>query len=132
VGEDCGYVDKTGKVAIDLRFERSRGFREGLAATRLKTREGEYKWGYIDKTGKVVIPARFDAAWEFSGGLAPVKVGEKWGYINKKGDFVVPGRFDQAWPFIGALARVESGENVLTRKMGYIDTEGRWVWKPTN
>ena len=86
-----GYIDRTGKVTIPPKFERSDGFSEGLAATQ----EGA-KWGYIDKTGAFAIEPRFDHAWSFSEGRAVVSLNGKYGFIDKIGDWVTEPKFDQA------------------------------------
>ena len=47
--DKCGYIDKTGKIAINPQFDDAWDFSEGLAP--VKTGD---KYGYIDKTGKYV------------------------------------------------------------------------------
>lgn len=49
-----GYIDRTGKIVIPLKFDGARNFSEGLAAVKV-----EDKWGFIDETGKVVIEPQF-------------------------------------------------------------------------
>ena len=47
-----GFIDRTGKIVIPLRFEDVQSFSEGRAGVKLAG-----KWGYIDKNGVLVIPA---------------------------------------------------------------------------
>jgi len=44
-----GYIDKTGKIVAEPKFDRAYSFSEGLASVWI----GDKK-GYIDKTGKYV------------------------------------------------------------------------------
>jgi len=44
-----GFIDKTGKIAINPQFEDAWEFKEGLATIQLGN-----KYGYIDKSGKIV------------------------------------------------------------------------------
>ena len=73
-----GYIDRTGKVAIPLRFAEALAFHEGLAAVRPKKttvwRMGD-TWGYIDKSGKYAIEPQFNEAHPFRDGVARVHVG---------------------------------------------------------
>ncbi|MBC8123362.1 MAG: WG repeat-containing protein, partial [Gemmatimonadaceae bacterium] len=67
-GEKYGFIDRTGKFAIEPQFDSAWGFREGLAAVKLGT-----GWGYIDRTGKVVVLAWYGKAGDFSQGVALVE-----------------------------------------------------------
>src|SRR5215208_5754955 len=55
-----GYIDKTGKMAINPQFERAYGFTEGLAPVMLGGRIG-----YIDTQGKFVVNPQFEDAFSF-------------------------------------------------------------------
>jgi hypothetical protein len=68
-GYRYGYLDTTGKVAIEAQFDVVRRFSEGLAMAKI-----EDKWGYIDKKGNWVIRPRFEDAGDFSNGRAPVRL----------------------------------------------------------
>ena len=78
-----GFIDKTGKEVIPIKYDDASSFSEGLASVSLN-----YKYGFIDKTGKEVIPIKYDYAEGFSEGLAQVKLNNKWFYINQKGECV--------------------------------------------
>jgi hypothetical protein len=45
-----GYIDTTGKIAVDLKFQYANKFENGRAKFQLNN-----LWGAIDKTGKIVI-----------------------------------------------------------------------------
>ena len=44
--EKRGFIDTSGRVVIEARFERARRFSEGFAAVQLNG-----KWSFIDKAG---------------------------------------------------------------------------------
>jgi hypothetical protein len=62
------YIDKTGRVITQARFDSAREFSEGLASARIGS-----KWGFIDKTGALVVDPRFDDAEPFSSGLSRIR-----------------------------------------------------------
>jgi hypothetical protein len=62
---DYGYIDRTGRLAVDPVYEDAGRFRDGPAAVRKGGR-----WGYIDRDGRVVIPFRYAIAEEFREGMA--------------------------------------------------------------
>ena len=90
-GDQCGYMNKKGRIKIRPKASRCRGFSQGLAAVEI---DGE--WGFINKKGKMIIKPQFDSPADhfnsvemrFSkSGLAPVSINSKGGigYINRKG-----------------------------------------------
>lgn len=121
---DEGYIDKTGKLAIPLQFERAKDFSEGLAAVK-----SNGKWGYIDTAGRIAIPPQFQFTGDFSEGLACVGLGSqhgppdwRYGYIDKAGQFVFPAELENIRFFHEGLAAVK-----LNGKWGYIDKTGQLV-----
>jgi hypothetical protein len=54
VGPKVGFIDKTGKMVIEPRFDEVKQFIEGRARVKI---DGAY--GFIDRSGELVIPARF-------------------------------------------------------------------------
>jgi hypothetical protein len=127
------YIDKSGKIVISPRFDSSRGFSEGLAATHLREGQEPGKWGFIDKAGNVVVKPQFDNAWGFAEGLAAVQVNNKWGYVDRTGRFQIPPQFDDASHFSEGLAAVRirnPGAPLWTEEWGYIDKTGQYVIKP--
>lgn len=76
-----GYIDKTGKQIIPLKYAAAPGpFSEGLAWVR----EGRY-YQYVDKTGKVVLSADYRTARTFSRGVAQVSNKADCFYIDRNG-----------------------------------------------
>lgn len=112
-----GFVDQTGKVVIEPRYERVLPFSEGLAAVVI----GKY-WGYLDKTGKIAIKPTFDVATPFADGLAAVNVKGKWGYIDSTGTLVIEPKYDNARPFCEDYAGVK-----LDNRWSFIDKKGKEI-----
>ena len=88
--QKCGFQDETGQVAIDLKFDQCRLFREGLAAVKVKD-----KWGYVDRTGEFIAPPQFDYADDFSDGRALVISKGKYSFIDSSGQLIVPFQFNR-------------------------------------
>jgi hypothetical protein len=81
----CGYVNKSGSVAISPVFSSCDDFSEGWADVLDRD-----KWKFIDKQGKVVLELAYDGVRSFKNGLAAVEVGligpqQEFGYIDKHG-----------------------------------------------
>ena len=109
-----GFIDKTDKVVIPIKYDDAWSFSEGLARVELNG-----KYGFIDKTDKVVIPIKYDDAWSFSEGLASVALNGKWGFIDKTDKVVIPIKYDDAWSFSEGLAWVElNGKTFSINKYG--------------
>ena len=136
LGEEYGFVDRSGRVVIPPRFQFAERFSEGLARVELDDR-----YGYIDRTGKVVIEARFQKAFRFSDGLARVCRPPKkrsfffyrvlrWddreaypcGYIDRQGKLVLDYQYLPSHGFRNGYARVTNREG----REGYIDHAGRF------
>lgn len=123
-----GFIDRSGRVVIEPRFEETytlkqgcRPFRDGLQPVRVGDR-----WGYVDARGALAIPARFRAARCFSEGLAAALPGDvqrevQWGYIDRRGDWAIPPAFRlEPQPFSQGLAPVW-----VKGEVGYVDRRGR-------
>jgi hypothetical protein len=130
LGEKWGFMDRSGRWAIERQYYFADDFSEGLAGV-----EVDGKYGFINQKGEMVIEPRFltrrgtealirVATSRFSEGLACVKVdGAGYGYIDKQGKFVIPPQFDRAQEFSEGLAWVVTNDG----KIGWIDKAGRWV-----
>ncbi len=110
------FIDKTGRIITEQRFDYAREFSEGLAAVKIGM-----VWGFIDTSGTVVIPPAFDYAGAFSSGLAPVVLNGAFGYIDKLGHLAVLPQFEYAGDFSDGLAVVGDGDD----HYWYIDRTGR-------
>lgn len=110
------YIDKSGRVITEQRFDNARDFSEGLAPVQLGSR-----WGFIDKSGSFVIPPQFEDAQPFSSGLTRIRAKDKYGYADKTGRIVIEPQFDQAESFSEGFAVVGGRKD----RYWYIDTHGR-------
>jgi hypothetical protein len=127
-GSKWGFIDKTGHVVIDFRYEDAWDFRDGMAPVRTGG-----QWGYIDESGSAVIPPQFGDIWllldAFSEGLAPRHNGNSLvGFIDKSGTLLIPAppEWADAAPFSEGLAPVW----LKNGRCGYIDKSGNVVLRP--
>ena len=152
VGGKHGFIDSSGKLAINPQFDDDRvdwfsddPFEQGLLAVCVgpcgkTTNVPNGKWGYIDRKGTVVINFQFDAADPFSEGLAAVCLGDcrnggdsKWGYVDQKGAYAINPQFGEAWNFKEGLAAVCVGNYKDWKcdgKEGFVDRSGHFVINP--
>lgn len=149
-----GYIDRTGKLVIEAKYDHAGEFSEGVAVVGhgfifegvdrawpggnllpIPTEPDGFKWEIIDESGKVV--AKLQTNWNymhsiFSEGLAPFQgdpSGEKGhlcGYMDKTGKTVIEPRFTFAWYFKDGLAPACVG----ARRCGIIDRTGEFVVRP--
>ena len=113
-----GFINSSGKVAIEPAFEAAQKFSEGLAAVRV---DGRY--GFIDAYGGIVIAPAYDYAVEFSEGLAMVYNEGKVIGIDRSGNIVFKTPFTAASNFTNDRALVLTGSG----RMGCIDKSGSLV-----
>ena len=110
-----GFIDNTGNLVIQSRFDEVRPFSDGLALVRT-----EGRWGYIDKRGQLSIPPTLRAAWPFVNGRARAQqVDGKFGYINTSGEWIISAEYADLSEFSEGLASFRKDESY-----GYIDTTG--------
>jgi hypothetical protein len=129
-----GFINKTGEVAIPLRFDPRPGqlesmslsrFTEGLAPIMF----GNF-YGYIDHKGNTVIPPVFRDAGQFSEGLASITTADgQRGYIDTAGAFVIKLTSGRGGGFNNGLATLAVEINGRT-KIGYIDRTGKTIIEP--
>jgi hypothetical protein len=122
-GDQWGYVDIHGRVAVPIQFHQASGFAEGLAAVEFSERKDQ--GGFIDHHGRVVILPQFQEAGYFSEGMAPVEIDFKYGYTDKRGNVVIKELFDHAYSFSEGLGLV-----ILDKKYGFINSSGQFVVHP--
>ena len=65
---NCGYIDKTGRLAVPARYQEVQEFSGGYAA--VKDGSG---WGYIDAAGAQAVPCQYQSAYPFQNGEAVVE-----------------------------------------------------------
>ncbi|MGC4099860.1 WG repeat-containing protein [Ferruginibacter sp.] len=118
-----GFIDKTGKIAINPIYNEVSPFFEDRAGIFVNN-----KYGFIDNNGKTVIDPQFEDENYFSEGLAAVKQGDLWGFIGKDGKFVINPQFKDVRQFTASgLCAVK---NTSSDKWGFIDKTGKVVIEP--
>ena len=105
-----GFIDKSGNIVIEPKFDSTNIFSNGLAA--VKIGKG---WGYIDTTGNIVIPPIFTIAKNFSKGVAIVKW-DKWYLFNKQGKVL-----DKNGEWNSFNISTESGGEIISISKSEID-----------
>lgn len=124
-----GFIDETGKVVIQPKYEFALEFSEGVAAVLVANPDS--KWGFIDTKGQFVIPPQIKCEtivnWPspFSEGLATFYEGDSIGYINRTGQVVIRPQFEHTCPFSGNQAVVLRGGQKFI-----IDRSGKTVMGP--
>lgn len=141
-----GYANADGDAVIPLRFLWAGEFSGGLAPAR----EDRVLCGYVGRNGAWIIPPRFRECGPFSEGRARVDLAasenaaSRVAFVDPTGKPVIVGAdaepsFDSAGDFASGLAPVAQGGPIVTvgpdaptgPRLGYVDRNGRYVWKPT-
>jgi hypothetical protein len=79
-----GFIDKTGKIVIPLKYSLVKEFHEGLSAVLVND-----LWGFIDKKDNMVIRPQFDYLYtSFINGVCEVEKDDQKGYINRQGEYI--------------------------------------------
>ncbi len=131
-----GFVNKSYKIVVPLKYDQAFEFSEGLASVAKCNEAKDRKlWGYIDKTGRVAIPLRFSSAYSFSDGIAWVEDANTklWFFIDKTGKALsnpiyehpgFEGKFVNGWSPAGIK---EKNVRFPLTKYGFIDNKGKTV-----
>ncbi len=116
-----GYVDNSGKKAIDYLFDSAGNFNKGLALVK----KGD-SFGMIDQNGKEIIPIKYDLIeWHSehifrvadNGNIKDgVLMNEKYGFVDDSGKELLKPEFEEIGIFNDGLAYVKKGNSY-----GYID-----------
>lgn len=120
-----GYVDQSGKMAIEAKYLSAGMFSEGLAA--VGTEDGRI--AYIDKTGKTMLKTDYASASPFDRGLAVVRNDAgACGLIDGKGREILPPRYAAIEAFSEGFLKVGMS-SASNGPFGLIDLEGRPILK---
>lgn len=116
-----GYVDNSGKKAIDYLFDSAGNFNKGLALVK----KGN-SFGMIDQNGKEIIPIKYDLIERHSEHIFRVAdngsikdgvlMNEKYGFVDDSGKELLKPEFEEIGIFNDGLAYVKKSD-----KYGYID-----------
>ncbi|MBI3511127.1 MAG: WG repeat-containing protein [Bacteroidetes bacterium] len=128
-----GLMDLHGKMIVDPYFYHEFDSpSDGMIAVcervddTMGTSQHGHVWGFVNMQGREVIPCIYPDNYDyhFSCELAAVPKDYKWIFIDKSGKQAIPFQYDYAANFVNGLARV-----YVNKKMEYIDTKGKVVWK---
>lgn len=123
-----GFIDESGRVVVEPRYDSARDFSEGLA----------FAWGggflgFIDRDGKEVFKIDNLAVGDFHDGLASIGLRAAWppegGYIDRSGRLAIKGPYAFVDDFSEGLAGVEVSDGSVGR-VGFINTKGEMVLPP--
>lgn len=113
-----GFIDESGKMAIDPVYDFASEFFKGFASVMIGN-----KYGFIDGTGEAIVPLAYDETqWTFAEGYVGVMLNGKWGFVDNKNNIVVPIIYEEVKEFQEGLAPVK-----LNSKWGFIDKTGKIV-----
>lgn len=137
-----GFVDASGKWVVPPKFDdRGNEWNDGTLPVAV-----DEKWGVVDIEGNWIIPPKYTSANAFHDGLSRVFVGGcrnedyyledgKFGFVDRNDKLVIRAKFDDANDFNDGVAAVEefakNDPEADRTKRGWIDTTGKFIWKPT-
>ncbi len=131
-----GYIDTTGTVVLEQKYQTAGEFTNGTADVRMS----DDKWGVIDKSGKFIIPPEYDGVFPFREGVGiaiTIKNKKSSPFDQVPEDFATD-LYDMngdviARPPYFVFGAYESGlVEILTRSgQGFIDIRGNLVIAPS-
>lgn len=123
-----GFIDTSGSVVIQPRYQYVTDFDNGKAVVKLDT-EG---YAIIDRNGAALKTFDYYRVDGLSEGLAAFQLSQdsKFGYIDDSGKVVISPKFSEAFAFKDGMAVVNASADFSNREYGVIDRKGRYVLKP--
>jgi hypothetical protein len=126
-----GFIDKTGKLAIPMRFSRVQEFKEGRAVISFSPQGAiTSEKGVIDRNGKYVRNPHLEYILDFNEGFATANFGiigqPTVGMIDLEGKTVLSGRFTWMSSLNGGVAAALEPK----RGWGLVRTDGTWAVPP--
>ncbi|GKU77159.1 WG repeat-containing protein [Paenibacillus sp. L3-i20] len=125
LNKGCGFIDKSGKVAIEPKYEQAYSFSDGLAAVIVNS-----QWGFINTKGAFVIKPQYEAVSRFSDGIAWAQKDGLWGLIDTKGQAVTDFIYDSQ-QYYGEVYQFHISEGTIRAskngQFGLLDTEGNEI-----
>lgn len=136
-----GYIDTTGKLAIQAKYDFTYPFRQGLAKVAMLDEKKKASpdnippdildsalaeviaygvYGLIDRTGRAITEIKYDEIEPFAEGLAVVTKDQRSGFMDTTGTMVIAMKFSGALAFSDGLAAA-----CLDGKWGFIDKHGK-------
>jgi hypothetical protein len=120
-----GLIDEAGRLVIEPQKNlRLYCCTEGLVGF---WRDGAE--GFFDLDGNTLFEMEVDRVEWISEGLIVVRYEGKDGYVDRHGSWVITPRFHKAHAFNGPLAVVQQPITRSTKELGYVNREGKIVYK---
>ena len=123
-GRVWGFIDRSGKIVVEPRFQSVHYYRDGLALVAEPGATG--RWGILDEEGRWVVQPAFHRLGGFSEGLCAYNKGSSWGFIDARGETRIRAKFRYVERFGEGLAAA-CGADLL---YGFIDPDGKWAIPP--
>lgn len=135
-----GYIDSTGKFVVEAKYDTAEEFSDGMAWVRINGNSF-----FINRKGDTAIQfkpeQKIEVKSSFNSGLALCEVSGSethesgYIYIDKQGKekIFLPnyGKFSVSYDPGGFSEGFAAVRDVDARLYGYIDTDGKWLVKPT-
>jgi len=132
-----GFMDTTGKIAVELNYDEVRNFfPSGVAPFK-----SNWKWGLIDTKGNVVVDTLYDEIGEeFSFGIdwnsndfgfIKARKDGKTGFIDAAGNVKVPFKYEMTGMWRGGYCPVYTADQKPSR-LTLIDKNGKEMFESTD
>lgn len=112
-----GYINKSKKLIVPLKYDSADDYTNGYAVVGLKG-----KWGYVNSVGKEIVPIQYEEALPFVNDRGCVKLNGKFGFVDTFGRIIVFPKYDNPISFIDDYASV-----VIGGKWGVVDKNGKEI-----
>ncbi|MDR1898040.1 MAG: WG repeat-containing protein [Prevotellaceae bacterium] len=89
--EKYGFIDQSGEVVIDIKYDIAHDFQGGLAVVK----EENSDYGIIDKTGNTVLPLEYSAIEIKRDYIVLKKRDSGYGIMDKSGKVICPLKYDE-------------------------------------
>lgn len=123
-----GYIDTSGNIVAEPKYEYAGAFNEGFAVARLAG------GGYVllDFTGREVRTFNYNYLGTYSEGLMAYREKQdgKYGYVDKDGGIAIKPQFTMAQDFKDGAAVVNMSQDPSVNRYGLIDTKGKFIVQP--
>ncbi len=123
-----GYLDESGKPAIEAAYQSATEFNDGKATVMYS----EQQFALIDISGKVIKTFNYTYVGKVSEGMMEFRSSdnEKYGYMDTAGNIVIKPAFSYAYSFEGGKAVVSKQDASGNSLYGLIDKTGKFVIEP--
>jgi hypothetical protein len=128
------FIDKTGKVVVELGEGSAGDFREGVAPVHISSKDGKgWLTRFINKRGETEFTID-GYAEEFHEGMAAFRTSNQAGFLDRRGRVAIEPIFAEVFDFHEGMAAVRpkktTGYYNKGDLWGYIDKRGKFVIRP--